>query len=307
MEAAAALRNLGTEQLNPATTGIDRVSTIEMLHMINKEDKTVADVVAGALYPIAAAVDLIAGAFQQEGRLVYVGAGTSGRLGVMDASECPPTFGVPGSMVVGLIAGGDNALRHPIEGAEDDVAAGRSDLEGIQFTSKDFLVGIAASGRTPYVIGALQYATQLGAKTAALSCVAQAAISPLATVAIEVPTGPEVIGGSTRLKAGTAQKMVLNMLSTGSMVKIGKVYQNMMIDVVATNEKLLERALNITQNASGAKHVDAEKALQEAGNSVKLAVYMLKTGDDPEQGKQALQAAGGRLQEALRTAGGGVE
>lgn len=303
METPPKLARLETEQVNPDTLNIDRMSTLQMMSVINGEDEKVAAAVGRVLPEIAAAVDTITAAFMAGGRLVYIGAGTSGRMGVLDASECPPTYGVPASMVVGIIAGGERALRFPIEGAEDDAEAGKRDLEAISFAKEDVLVGIAASGRTPYVMGALQYAAGLGAVTAALSCVEGAALSPLANIAIEVPVGPEVIGGSTRMKAGTAQKLVLNMLSTGSMVKIGKVYGNMMIDVVATNEKLMERALRITQMASGATREEARTALEQAGNSAKLAVYMLKTKSTAEQAREALQASAGHLEEALRAAG----
>lgn len=293
------LGNLETEQLNPATAQIDSIPTLEMLELINDADSQVSGAVKAVLPEIARAVDMIAAAFQSGGRMVYVGAGTSGRLGVLDASECPPTFGVPADMVVGLIAGGDGALRNPIEGAEDDAGAGRRDLEAIRFGGQDILVGIAASGRTPYVMGALRYAAEIGAATVALACVTGAAISSLARVAIEVPVGPEVIGGSTRMKAGTAQKMVLNMLSTGSMIRTGKVYHNLMIDVMATNEKLTERALRIIGQVAGTGRDEAQRALEEAGQNVKLAVYILKTGCSAEQGRQALQRAQGRLKEAL--------
>lgn len=303
MSAPEKLSALATEMVNPDTRRIDSVSTLEMLAMINAEDAKVADVVHAALPAIAAAVDCIADAFLAGGRLVYLGAGTSGRLGILDASECVPTFGVPAGMVVGLIAGGPVALENPVEGAEDDEDAAARDLAALHFGERDVLVGIAASGRTPYVIGGLRWAAGLGAKTIALACVQNAGISPLAHIAIEVPTGPEAISGSTRMKAGTAQKMVLNMLSTGSMVRIGKVYGNLMIDVLATNDKLTDRALRIVQGITGAQQPAAEAALEAASWQVKTAVYMLQTNADAESARQKLAAAGGRLRQALQAAG----
>ena len=293
------LRGLTTEQTLPETESIDHVSTLEMIGMINRADSRVHSAVALALPQIAAAIDAISAALREGGRLIYIGAGTSGRLGVLDASECPPTFGVPPGMVTALIAGGDKALRFPIEGAEDDADAGWHDLEEISFSRRDFLVGIAASGRTPYVLGALEYAGQLGALSASLACVSGAKISGLAAYPIEVPCGPEVIGGSTRMMSGTAQKMVLNMLSTGSMIKLGKVYRNLMVDLVATNQKLACRAINIVKQASGVDDEEARETLDRAGGSVKLAIYMLKTGTGAREGRAALDRAGGVLRDAL--------
>lgn len=293
------LQGLTTEQTHPETENIDRVSTLEMVGMINQADSHVHSAVALALPRIAAAIDSISAVLREGGRLVYIGAGTSGRLGVLDASECPPTFGVPPQMVTALIAGGDDALRFPIEGAEDDAGAGRRDLQEIRFSRRDFIVGISASGRTPYVLGALEYAGLIGAQSASLACVSGAKISELAVHPIEVPCGPEVIGGSTRMMSGTAQKMVLNMLSTGSMIKLGKVYRNLMVDLVATNQKLACRAISIVKQATNANDEEAREALDKASGSAKLAIYMLKTGSDALEGRTVLDRAGGVLRDAL--------
>lgn len=298
------LSALSTEKTNEDTIDIDVVSTLDMVRMINHEDQKVALAVEAALPQIARAVDSIAAALAGGGRLVYSGAGTSGRLGVLDASEVVPTFGVPNTEVLGLIAGGAGAVVEPVEGAEDDSVAGAGDLRAIGFAKPDILVGIAASGRTPYVIGAMDYARGLGATVVAVSCVTGAVISGHADVAIEVVTGPEAISGSTRMKAGTAQKMVLNMLSTGAMVKIGKVYRNLMIDVVSTNEKLVERAIRIVREATGASRGEAQAALRQAGNRAKLAVMIIKTGLGAAECEQRLAAAKGHLRAALQGTGG---
>lgn len=299
MDSASRFSALLTEKTNPDTVKIDSVSTLEMLGMINREDQKVSLAVERELPQIARGVDLIVEAFQQGGRLVYQGAGTSGRLGILDASECVPTFGVDKEQVIGLIAGGRTAIDNAVEGAEDNVDAGAADLEAIGFSRRDILVGIAASGRTPYVIGGMKYAAEQGAKVIAVSCVENAEISRYAHQAIEVVAGPEALTGSTRLKAGTAQKMVLNMLSTGSMIRIGKVYGNLMIDVVSTNEKLTERAIRIIMEVSGCHREAAVQALDEADNRVKTAVYMLKTGADAQTADARLEESGGRLRAAL--------
>jgi N-acetylmuramic acid 6-phosphate etherase len=237
--------NLGalvSESRNPATLRLDEMTTLEMVSCFNQEDRKVPEAIEKVLPAIAQAVDLTAAALKAGGRLIYLGAGTSGRLGVLDASECPPTFGVPHGMVIGLIAGGPGALLKAVEGAEDDAALGEADLIALDLTATDMVVGLAASGRTPYVIGALRYARQLGCPTAAISCNPDSPIAHEAQVAISPVVGPEALTGSTRLKSGTAQKLVLNMLSTGAMVKLGKVYQNLMVDVKATNVKLVDRA-----------------------------------------------------------------
>ena len=266
------LGSLLTEQLNPRTRQIDQVSTLEMLRLINQEDRTVADAVAAELPNIAAAVDAIVKAFERQGRLFYIGAGTSGRLGVLDASECPPTFGASPGMVQGIIAGGVDALTRSTEAREDDRAAGAGDLAIHGFSARDVLCGIATSGRTPYVLGAIEQANGLGAVTIGLSCTPDSPLARLAQIAITPLTGPEVIAGSTRLKAGTATKMVLNMLTTGSFIRLGYIYGNLMINVRPTNSKLLDRARRIVASAAGLSYEDAAKALQAAGNDVRAAI-----------------------------------
>ena len=295
----AELDQLVSEARNPATLQIDLMSPAEILGVINTEDSRVAEAVKHELPQIALAVDRIVAAFQAGARLIYMGAGTSGRLGVLDASECPPTFGVPEGMVVGLIAGGDRALRYPIEGAEDDRNGGRRDLENIGLTAKDVVVGIAVSGRTPYVIGALEFAKSIGATTVALSCNPRSTIAQLADIAISPVVGPEALTGSTRLKSGTAQKMVLNMLTTASMIRIGKTYQNLMVDVTASNEKLLARAVRIVTQATDCTPQQAEAALALTGNDVKLAILVQLTGLDVSAARATLQSAGGFLRHAI--------
>lgn len=290
-----------TEQRNPASTEIDRLPTLELLRVINREDARIAGAVEAALPSIAQALDLIAERLAAGGRLFYTGAGTSGRLGVLDASECPPTYNVPPTLVTGFIAGGDGALRKSVEGAEDSPEQGAGDLIAHGCTGNDVLVGIAASGRTPYVIGALDQAKALGAATVALSCTSDAAISKHADIAIEVLCGPEVITGSTRMKAGTATKLVLNMLSTGAMVRLGHVYGNLMVNVQQTNEKLRSRAIRIV---SQALDVSAEKAgdlLSTANGEVKTAIAMGLLGLSADEARQRLQAADGNLRKAAGT------
>ena len=253
--------DLLTEQPNPATTGIDRQDTAGILRLMNEEDKTVAFAVEKELPAIAAAVDAIVAAIKSGGRLVYIGAGTSGRLGVLDASECPPTFGTDPGLVIGLIAGGSAAITRAVEGAEDDAGAAVGQLSQIDFSSRDVLVGIAASGRTPYVVAAIEYANRLGAVTIAVTSVPGAAVSKAARLAIIPVVGPEVIAGSTRLKAGTAAKMVLNMLTTAAMIRLGKVYGNRMVDLQPTNVKLWARAKRIVAEAAGVTKKEAEDTL----------------------------------------------
>ena len=295
------LEKLTTEQRNPATMRIDELETEEMLSVINAEDKKVAEAVGKILPEIAKAVDAITARLQKDGRLFYIGAGTSGRLGILDAVECPPTYGTDYELVQGLIAGGATAIFRAKEGAEDDPELGRADLEEAGFASRDVLVGIAASGRTPYVKGALAYARELGAATIALACTEKAEIAELADIALLPITGPEVITGSTRMKAGTAQKMVLNMLSTGTMVKLGKVYGNLMVDVKATNEKLAERALRIVMAATETSRKEAEAALMKAGGQTKLAILIALTGCTPAEGRLRLGLSQGRLAAALKS------
>ncbi|MGP2970599.1 N-acetylmuramic acid 6-phosphate etherase, partial [Serratia marcescens] len=284
---------------NPATMGLDEMSTLEMVRCFNQEDRKVPEAIEKVLPAIAQAVDLAAAALKAGGRLIYLGAGTSGRLGVLDASECPPTFGVPHGVVVGLIAGGPGALLKAVEGAEDDEALGEADLRALNLTAVDMVVGLAASGRTPYVIGALRYARGLGCPTVAISCNPDSPIAHEAQVAISPVVGPEALTGSTRLKSGTAQKLVLNMLSTGAMVKLGKVYQNLMVDVKATNVKLVDRACRIVVEATGAERAQAEAALAQTGFEVKPAILMILAGVSAEEAQQRLQRHDGYLRAAL--------
>lgn len=293
------LERLVSEGRNPRSMGIDLMSTRDILDMINAEDATVAEAVRLTIPDVARAVDAIVIAFGRGGRLIYIGAGTSGRLGVLDASECPPTFGVPPGMVVGLIAGGPSALMRATEGAEDRAAGGEADLRAIATSDKDVVVGIAVSGRTPYVIGALDYAKSLGAVTVALSCNPVSTIASLADIAISPVVGPEVLTGSTRMKSGTAQKLVLNMLTTASMIRIGKSYQNLMVDLNASNEKLLARAVRIVIEATGCSAAEAESVLERTGNDVKLAILVTLTGKGVEAARADLRAAGGFLRRAI--------
>ena len=295
------LETMLSEQRNPNTLHIDALSSLEIVTLLNHEDKQVAFAVEKNLPQIAQAVEHIVAAFQSGGRLVYMGAGTSGRLGVLDASECPPTFGVPSSMVVGLIAGGETALRNAVEGAEDNREAGEQDLRHIHFSRKDVLVGIAASGRTPYVIGGLQYAKQLGATTVSLVSNPNAVMSDIADIAITTAVGPEALTGSSRLKSGTAQKMVLNMLTTAAMIRLGKCYQNLMVDVQATNQKLKARAIRIVMQATDCDQTTAEQTLFMTHGNAKLAIMMLLSGLDKDQAETVLTQNKGRLQDALAT------
>ncbi|HIZ41839.1 MAG TPA: N-acetylmuramic acid 6-phosphate etherase [Candidatus Gemmiger excrementigallinarum] len=294
------LNKMMTETRNPDTMHLDEMSALEIVTAMNREDRKVPEGIEPVLPQIAAVVETVEAAFRNGGRLFYLGAGTSGRLGVLDASECPPTFGVEPGMVVGLIAGGDRALRFPIEGAEDSRELGRKDLEEHDLCARDVVVGIAASGRTPYVLGALDYARSIGCKTAAIACNNGSAVGQAADIAIEAQVGPEVLTGSTRLKAGTAQKMILNMITTGAMVRIGKAYQNLMVDVVQSNEKLETRAENIVMAATGVERSQARQTIDAAGGKVKLAITMILTGRDVEQAAQLLEEAGGRVRDALR-------
>lgn len=297
------LGTLLTESRYKPSERIDELSTSEMLQVMNAADREVADAVAREIPSIARAVDAIAEALDPEhgGRLFYVGAGTSGRLGVLDASECPPTFNVAPSLVQGYIAGGDYALRHSIEGAEDSAELGASDLRAHTFTAKDVLAGIAASGRTPYVLGAMEYARSLGAVTIGVSCVPDSAVARAAQVAITPAVGPEVITGSTRLRAGTATKLVLNMLSTGAMIRLGMVYGNLMVNVQPTNEKLLDRAERIIVELTGLPRERAAALLKDAG-SIKAAVLMHAHELSREQAETLLRNAHGHLRRAMEAA-----
>jgi N-acetylmuramic acid 6-phosphate etherase len=288
-----------TEAPNPASAQIDRLPTLRMLQLINREDARVPKAVAKELPHIAGAVDAIAARLQAGGRLIYVGAGTSGRLGVLDASECSPTFGTPPGLVVGVIAGGDRALREAVEGAEDSEEAGHADLALLAVTGHDAVVGLAASGSTPYVLGALAEARARGALTVAVSCNPDTPIAALADISIAPIVGPEVISGSTRMKAGTAQKLVLNMLSTGTMIRLGKTYGNLMVDLQATNAKLRRRAQHIVAQATGLPAAEAATLLQECGGEVKTAIVSHLARVTPAEARARLEAAGGRVREAL--------
>lgn len=293
------LARLTSEGRNPDTLDIDTQSALDIVTAINAQDKQVPAAVEKVLPAIAAAVEMIESALRRGGRLIYTGAGTSGRLGVLDASECPPTFSVPHGLVVGLIAGGEAAMFQAQEGAEDNTRQGEQDLRDINLSGKDVVVGIAASGRTPYVIGGLRYARSLAAGTVALACNTGSAIGREADIAIEPEVGPEVITGSTRLKAGTAQKLVLNMLSTAAMIRMGKVYQNLMVDLHASNQKLEARAIRIVMQATGADEATAANALAAADSEVKLAILMLLSGLNKTEARVRLQRGQGVLRRAL--------
>jgi N-acetylmuramic acid 6-phosphate etherase len=282
---------------------LDNLSTLEMVTKFNQQDATVAEAVRLTLPDVAKAVDAAAASLSAGGRLIYLGAGTSGRLGVLDASECPPTFGVSHGLVVGLIAGGPGALLKAVEGAEDNAQLGVSDLQALDLKPQDMVVGIAASGRTPYVIGALRYARQLGCHTAAVSCNPASPIAHEAEIAISPVVGPEALTGSTRLKSGTAQKLVLNMISTGAMVRIGKVYQNLMVDMQATNIKLVDRACRMVCQATGCSAEEAETALKQTQYEVKTAILMVLSGIAADQAKSLLTRHKGFLRAALQDRG----
>lgn len=282
------LSKFTTEQRNPDTLNLDSMTPLEIVTVMNHEDAKVATAVQSELPKIASLVALVSDAFRNSGRLIYMGAGTSGRLGVLDAVECPPTFGVDSDVVIGLIAGGEGAFIQAVEGAEDSIDAGVNDLKSLELTDRDIVVGLAASGRTPYVLGGLDYAHAIGCKTAAIACNRNSIIGQHADIAIEVVVGPEVLTGSTRLKAGTAQKLVLNMITTAAMVGVGKVYQNLMVDVMQTNDKLVVRGQNIVMAATDADRTTATQTLELAGGSVKLAIVMILHHCDANRGRQLL-------------------
>ncbi|MFC6715786.1 N-acetylmuramic acid 6-phosphate etherase [Branchiibius cervicis] len=294
-----ALGGLRTEQANPASAQLDSMTTRQMVDLMNAEDATVAGAVHAVLDDVARAADRVATALGSGGRLVYAGAGTSGRLGLLDAVECPPTFDTDPEQVVALLAGGPGAFKQAVEGAEDDEAAGARDVDLEDLGEHDVLVGLAASGRTPYVLGALRRARERGSATVSVACNRSAAISHFADVAIEVDTGPEVLTGSTRLKAGTAQKMVCNMLSTVAMVKIGKTYRNLMVDMRASNAKLADRAGRIVAQVSGVDTATARAAIDAAGGSAKVAIVMLRGGLNVHDAMRRLDAAGGIVAAAI--------
>ena len=295
------LSEMVTESRNKNSMDIDMKNTMEIVKIINDEDKKVALAVEKELGKIAEAVDRIADAFMNDGRLIYVGAGTSGRLGILDASECPPTYGTDSEMVKGLIAGGIEAVFHAVEDAEDSKEFCVTDLKNINFSKKDILVGIAASGRTPYVIGGMEYAEKIGALTIGISCNPQGPLAKVASIAISPLVGPEVITGSSRMKAGTAQKLVLNMLTTSAMIKIGKVYGNLMVDVEATNEKLVKRQNSIVREATGVCEEEAEEALNKCGRHCKTAIFMILSGLDEVEARKVLDENKGFIRKALES------
>lgn len=295
------MQNPTTEQRNPSSAKVDTLSAFEIVELINQEDAKIASAVEKEKGTIAEAVDIIASKIRAGGRLFYCGAGTSGRLGVLDASECPPTFSTPPSMVVGIIAGGQSALTRAIEGAEDDRQQGANDLMEHEFNANDVLVGIATSGRTPYVLGALEYANSLGAKTIGFSCNEGSAIHSTASLTICPVVGPEIVSGSTRLKSGTATKMVLNMLTTGAMILLGKTYGNLMVDLRASNEKLKLRSIRIVSELTGLTHEHAETILDSCDGEVKTAIVSHLCGHNPADARSCLNDANGQLRVALES------
>lgn len=293
------LLGLGTEMRNPGTMNLDEMTPAEIIATMNREDAGVVAAVAETLPQVAEIVEFATQSLRRGGRIIYIGAGTSGRLGVLDAVECPPTFGVTDQEVIGLIAGGEGAFVKAKEGAEDDEEQGGRDLDAVGLTVRDTVIGLTASGRTPYVLGALRRAREVGCRTAAISCNRGARASLLADVAVEVDTGPEVLSGSTRLKAGTAEKMILNMISTASMVGVGKVYQNLMVDVRQTNQKLVCRAEHIVMQSTGCTREEATQALRDAGGEAKPAVVKLLLDTDVETANRLLEQAEGSVRRAV--------
>jgi N-acetylmuramic acid 6-phosphate etherase len=294
-------RTRPTERRNARTRGLDAKSSAEIVRAIHREDAAVHRAIAPALPAIARAVDVMVLALRNRGRIFYIGAGTSGRLATLDAAELPPTFGMPASAVQAIIAGGNRALTHASEGAEDDAAQGRRDLAARKLRARDVVVGIAASGATPYVLGGLAYAKRVGAVTVGISCNPGSPLTKAATISIVAATGPEVITGSTRMKAGTAQKMILNMLSTASMVRMGRVYDNRMICVALTNRKLRARGLRLLMEASGAPLAESTRALRQSGHDTGLALVMLKAGISAREARRRLRAARGNIRETVST------
>lgn len=293
------LQKIATEQRNPNTMNIDTLSTLDMVKLINREDHRVADAVGEVTDKIAQAVDVIAEKLAAGGRLIYCGAGTSGRLGILDAVECPPTYSTDPETVQALMAGGYGAIFKAVEGAEDSKELGVQDMQNIHFSQKDVLVGIAASGRTPYVRGCMEYAKQLGAPTIAVTCCPGSELDQFADIGIAPAPGPEVVTGSTRMKSGTAQKMVLNMLSTGAMIKLGKVYGNLMVDVKPSNEKLIRRCVTIVCSAAECTEAEATKALEECDYRPKVAIVMVLRGVNADTACAMLQKAEGRIAKVL--------
>ena len=293
------LTKLTTEQRNPETMNLDQMTPLELVETMNREDQKVIEAVNKVLPEVANVIEWTTEALRTGGRIIYMGAGTSGRLGVLDAVECPPTFGVSPDLVVGLMAGGEKAFVKAVEGAEDSETLGTEDLKNIGLHEKDVVIGIAASGRTPYVIHALRYARGLGVKTAIIACNKNSEMSKEADIAIEPVPGPEVLTGSTRLKAGTAQKLVLNMISTASMVGTGKAYENLMVDVMQSNEKLKTRAENIVMEATGCERETARTAIDEAKGSVKLAITSILLDTPVNEAEKALEKAKGHIRKAI--------
>ena len=293
------LKKIATEQRNPNTMNIDTLPTLDMIRLINQEDHNVAKAVGLVAEQIAQAVDVIADRLSKGGRLIYCGAGTSGRLGILDAVECPPTYSTEPEMVQGLIAGGYPAIFKAVEGAEDSKELGVEDMKGINFAAGDVLVGVAASGRTPYVLGCMEYAKELGAVTVSVTCCPGSVLDTYADIGIAPAPGPEVVTGSTRMKSGTAQKMVLNMLSTGAMIKLGKVYGNLMVDVKPSNEKLVRRCVTIVCAATECDEATATAALEACEYRPKIAIVMVLMGVDAAKAKEMLANAGGRVAKVL--------
>lgn len=298
------LSKIISEGRNPDTMDIDLLPTEQILKRINQEDQKVSLAVRDCIPAITTAVDTIVANLQRGGRLVYIGAGTSGRLGILDAVECRPTFSVTDQLVQGIIAGGEAAIQHAVEGAEDDVDAPIQDLQQIEFSRADVLVGLTASGRTPYVVSALQYASQIGAPTVSICCNPDSPVMDAADIGICAVVGPECLTGSTRMKSGTAQKLILNMLSTASMIRLGKTYQNLMVDVNATNEKLRARAIRIVMQATDCSVEEAEAALNKADNRAKLAILMILTGTGAEHAEDLLVTHEGFLRKAVEANSG---
>lgn len=293
------LATLTTESRNPRSTDIDRLHPLEIVRLINREDRLVIDAVAAAELQIARTIELVEEAFRGGGRLIYMGAGTSGRLGVLDASECPPTFSTPPEMVVGMIAGGDGALRRAVEGAEDNPDGGAEDLKNIGLTFRDVVVGIATSGRTPYVLGGLAYARQISATTIGVVCNAGSEMEPLCDVIICAVVGSEIVSGSTRLKAGTATKLILNSITTAAMIRLGKTYGNLMVDVRATNNKLIARSRRLVRMLTGLDDLQADQLLERAGGVVKVAIVMHHRAVSSDAAEDLLKHAGGHLRKVI--------
>ena len=294
------IKNLTTEQRNPASIHIDTVSTVEMVKIMNEEDQKVALAVGNQDEQIARAIDEAANRYKKGGRLIYLGAGTSGRLGVLDAAELVPTYGIKPERAIGLIAGGPGAMYKAVEGAEDDTNLGAEDLKDLNLNSQDIVLGLAASGRTPYVIGGLEYANQIGAFTISIACVKDSEIGKHAEVAIEAVVGPEIVTGSTRMKSGTAQKMILNMISTGVMIRQGKVFENVMIDVMPTNSKLVDRASRIISAVTDATQEEALQTIKKAENNVPLAITMIKTESNKDEAQKLLEQYNGNVSEVIK-------